>query len=306
MSQENDSLGLFERTIPISKAVVALFSKGYDIYYAKDDNGAVFISNGHFMLKTNQKYFDGLIAQANKRKRTSTISPIENTTILKYVNSAKGNFELSQKPHELETHKDHTSYFYADNKQYFQYDKRYVDILSNNFNRLFVDDNTSYDISSHNLIIKNRNNEVLGVILPISVPNELYTKLADVLPLEIPWKPEIERIKENPTNDPYIGKEFFDGRNHLIVSAIKNYNGVDMYVAPAIENGEVLRRGAIVVKVDEIAERIARWESNKKGRGKQPDMKKQMANAAKQAAKHNAARPPAPAQSKKTQDAEIT
>ena len=261
MSQEIEQLGLFETTVPINKPVINLFAKGPTIYFAKDDNGAIYVSNGYFVLKINQKIFDDLIVQVNNRKKTSEVAIAEKPRLMDIIKNAKGNFELSQKPHELEMGKGNTAYVYAGKDQYFGYNKKYVDFFIKSVTRLFVDDHTGYDYSSHSMIAKNRRNEVLGVVLPINIPDVLYTKLADILPLESERKSDIERIKENPTNDPYIGKQYFDGRDNRIIAAIKTYDGVDMYVVPVIENGKLQRR-ADLIKADEIKKHIDLWDKN--------------------------------------------
>ena len=272
--------------IPLRKNVIDTFAKADNILYAKHDNGAVYVSNGYYILKTNQEGLDYLTAQVNRRRRTSVITVRENKRILDYVKNAKGTFELTQKPYERELNTNCTVCFYADDKQYFAYDKRFIDILRNYDNRLFVDDNNGYDMGSHSMVAKSQTGEVLGFALPIRLPDEMYEKLADVLPLKIKWKSEIDRIKENPTHDPYIGKELFTGKDHVIVSAIRKINGVDMYVVPKVENGKVLGGGDLI-KADEIAEHISRWNAARK----QPGIGQQMASGAKQAAAHNAAKP---------------
>jgi len=246
MSEKNEAMGLFERTIPISKAVVDIFAKEATIRYAKGKGDAVYISNGYFALKTNQKQFDNLVAQINRRKREADIKPEEMERLLEVVDNVKGKFELTEKPHEMALNKKLTSYFYTDKRYCFHYNKEYADLISNNLTRLFVDDNTSHDIIAHSLVAKNRNNEVLGVVLPMAMSDALYEKLADVLPLEKKWTNGIDRIKENPTNDPYIGKEFFDGKDTRIVSAIRNCGGVDMYLVPRIENGKLSKSADLI------------------------------------------------------------
>ena len=301
---QTDLSDLSATVIPIRKNVIDTFAKETNLLYARHENGSIYVSNGNYILKTNQTGLDYLIQQVNKRKRVSDIAVTENKRILDYVKKAKGTFELTQKPYELELHKGCTACFYADEKQYFEYNKKFVDILKNFDNRLFVDDNAGYDVYSHSLIAKGRDNEVLGIALPLTVPDEMYEKLANILPLKVKRKSDIERIKENPTNDPYIGKEFSDGRNNYIISAVRNYGDADMYVVSKIENGKV-SRSADLVKVDEIEEQITHWGKSRVD--KKPKMAEQMANAAKQAVKYNADRPtvPVPTKNKKAQSVEL-
>jgi hypothetical protein len=112
------------------------------------------------------------------------------------------------------------------------------------------------------MIVKSGDGEILGVVLPIRLTDEFYENMADVLPLKVKWKNELERIKENPTNDPYIGKEFFDGADTHIVAAFKNIGGEDVYVVPLMENGK-LSGGADYVKPGEMENQIARWETKR-------------------------------------------
>lgn len=283
MSQE------YATVIPLRKNVIDTFVKGDRLFFAKQKDGSVYVSNGHYLMKTDKAGLDYLTAQVNKRRRTPDIAVTENKRILDYVKNAKGAFELTQKPHEVEMGKDCTACFFMDDKQYFAYDKRFISILKNFDNRLFVDDNRFYDVYSHGLIAKSQTGEVLGVALPMTVTDAMYEKLADVLPLKVKRKSEIERIKENPDNDPYIGKEYSDSKNNYIVSAKRLFDGVDMYVIPqTISNGKVTGH-ADLVRADEMEKQIARWEADRAGR--KPGINKQMEDAAKQAAKYNAARP---------------
>ena len=271
-----------ETVIPMNKAVVDIFAKESAIRYAKHDNGSLYICSGQFIMKTNQADFDVLIAEASRR---GNIKTVEYTRMLDYVNKAKGTFELPDMPHEMESGNGLTLYMFADEKQYFGYNKKYVDIVSSSTNRLFVDDNTSYDTLSHNMIVKSPGGEVLGVVLPIRLHDTLYERLADILPLEIKWKTALERLRETPTNDPYIGKEFFDGKHHLIVSELKNHYGVDLYVVPRIENGK-LSGYADLIEPHEMEAQIARWEASRAETEKQrlADEKQARKEAGKKAA----------------------
>jgi hypothetical protein len=289
-----------ETVIPLRKNVVDTFAKEDNIIYAKHENGAVYVCNGHYMLKTNQAGVDYLKSQVNRRRRTADIGMKENKHILDYVKDSKGTFELTKKPHEVELDKNCTACFYADNKQYFAYNKRFVAILKNFDNRLFVDNNVSYDPYSHNLIAKSHTGEILGIALPIRLAEELYTTLADVLPLKVKRKSELERIKENPTKDPYIGKEFSDGRDNFIISALRKNNGINMYMVQEIENGKLSRHGELI-ESGKIEERVVCWKPDKAV--KKQSYKKQLADGEKQAAKANA-KNPAPKKSDKNKGAE--
>jgi|GEM_PF-1974979 len=267
MNQRTDLPDPSETVIPIGKAVAGTFAKAPQIIYANHENGSLYISNGHYMMKTNKEDFDNLLEQVNKRRRTEKIAAVEKPGILKFVDGGRGKFELSQEPLEFEMSDNRFISLFADDKQYFGYNKKYVDIFNNGENRLFVDDNADYDPNSHQMIVKSSADEILGVVLPIKIPDELYADLADVLPLKNGWKTELERIKENPKNDPYIGKEFYDGRDNHIIASVKKINGTDMYVVPNVENGKVSGYAAYV-KVDEIENQIAQWETGKAEREK--------------------------------------
>ena len=257
-----------ETAVPIGKAVIGTFAKSPCIFYANHDNGSLYISNGQYIMKADPMQLDDLIEQANKRRRSESekITLRERPELLKYVSGDKGNFELAGEPLEFEISDKFFISLYADEKQYFGYDKNYVDVFCNGENRLFVDDNAGYDANSHNMIVKSLGGEVLGVVLPIRLTDKIYTELADVLPLKVKWKTELERIKENPSNDPYIGKEFFDGRDSYIISALREVNGADVYIVPNVVNGEVSRYAAHV-KADEMENQIMRWETDRINRG---------------------------------------
>jgi len=282
-----------ETTVPISKAVISTFAKSPNILYAKDDNGSMYISNGQYIMKANEAEIGVLMEEANKRRRTASemITLVEQPKILPHVSGDRGKYELTGEPLEFEAgDKLHISLF-SDDKQYFGYDKKYVDVFNNGENRLFVDDNASYDTFYHNMIVKSRDGEVLGVVLPIKLSDEFYAKMADVLPLKVKWKTELERIKENPAKDPYIGKEYFDGRETHIISAIREVNGVNMYLVPNVVNGEVSRY-ASHVKVDEIENQIAQWETSRIDRERRDEANK------KQPPPEKAEAPPAQEESK--------
>jgi hypothetical protein len=267
MNLITDSYDPAETAIPVGKAVTSIFAKASFIGYAKHDNGSLYISNGHYIMKTSQADFDGLLEQVNKRKKTETVAAVEKPELLKYVDGGKGKFELSEQPLEFESGSGLFISLFADDKQYFGYNKKYVDIFGNGDNKLFVDDNATYDTTAHCLIVKSRADEVIGAVLALKLPDEIYTELADVLPLKIKWKNEYERIKENPTNDPYIGKEFFDGKDNYIISAIKEINGADVYVVPNVKDGKISGY-ADYIKVDDIEDQIARWETKRVDREK--------------------------------------
>ena len=250
-----------ETVVPLDKGVVGTFAKSPYIGYSTHENGSLYVSNGQYILKTNHEDFSDLLEQVNKRRRYDPITAVEKTEILKYVGGDRGKFALTGEPLEFESGGGFISLF-ADDKQYFGYDKRYVDVFNNGENRLFVDDNASYDFMSHSMIVKSHTDEIIGVVLPLKLTDELYGELADVLPLKDGWKTELERIKENPTNDPYIGKEFFDGLDTHIVSAVKKVNGEDVYVVPNVLNGK-LSGYADYVKPDEMETQIARWETHR-------------------------------------------
>ncbi len=241
----------------MNKAVVDTFYKDSRVLYAKHENGSIYVGNGHYIAKMSISDFGGLLVALHKRKRTADIAIVETDRVLDAVSKANGTFELTKPPYVLQE----KACLYADEKQYFMYDKKYMDIFSDGENRLYVDDNASYDIMSHNLIIRN-GGEVAGIVMPLRFSEELYAQLADKVPLAVKRKSVIERIKENPANDPYIGKEFFDGREHLIVAARRDHGGKDMYFVHSVEiESGILSRSAAMVPVDKMEEQIGLWDS---------------------------------------------
>ena len=250
-----------ETVVPISKAVTAAFTKTGNVYFAQHENGSLYISNGYFIMKANEAEFGVMLEEIYRRQKTENIA-VEKPELLKYIDSDRGKFELSHEPLEFEMGDNKIISLFADGKQYFGYDKKYTDVFRNGENRLFVDDNADYNPLSHNMIVKSPAGEVLGAVLPLRLPEQIYKELADVLPLKIAWKTEYERIKENPAGDPYIGKEFFDGRDTHIIAAIKEVGGANHYVVPNVKDGKVSGY-ADYVKVDEIENFIARWEESR-------------------------------------------
>ena len=254
-----------DTAIPISKAIVGTFAKAPMIGYSTHENGSLYISNGQYIFKATQDGLGDLLEQVNRRRKTGPIAAVEKPELLSYVGNDRGKFELSQEPLEFETSGGSFVSLFFDDKQYFGYDKKYVDVFNNGENRLFVDDNASYDFLSHCMIVKSRAHETVGVVLPLRLPDEMYMELADVLPLKDGWKTELERIKSNPTNDPYIGKEYFDGLDTHIVSSLKNIGGDDVYVVPIVIDGKP-SRGADYINVDDMESQIARWEAKRTDR----------------------------------------
>jgi hypothetical protein len=157
------------------------------------------------------------------------------------------------------------AYLYADEKQYFQYSGDFVDAFQSAAGsdaRLFVNDNADFEINSHHMLVKNSDNEILGVILPVKTPEEFYKRFADILPLDVPYKTEYERIKDNPTNDPYIGKEYTDGENTYLVARLADVRGKEAYQIHTVTDGE-LSRHVQFVPPQEIEQRIALWAYNR-------------------------------------------
>ena len=264
MNQENNLTDSTDAFVPIGKNVIEAFTKSAKIAYANHDNGSLYISNGYFIMKADRAEFDDLIEQVNKRVRSAhdKKTPVEKPELLRYVSSEKGKFELSGEPLEFESSDNNFISLFADDKQYFGYNKKYVDVFKGSENRLFVDDNTVYDTLSHCMIVKSHTDEILGAILPIRLSDLFYEEMADVMPLKVKWKTELERIKENLTNDPYIGKEFYDGRDTHIISSLKEVNGAYVYTVPNVLDGMVSRYAAYVDAGD-IENQIKRWEADR-------------------------------------------
>jgi hypothetical protein len=139
----------------LNKAIADTFSIETRLLYARHETGAVYISNGHYILKTDATGFADLIGRLNRRKKTADIAVVESTRILDYVNKAKGTFELTQDLYILGIGKDMTACLYKDDKQYFEYNKSYVDLFDGGENRLFVD-NAGNNSAYHHLIVKDR------------------------------------------------------------------------------------------------------------------------------------------------------
>ena len=244
----------------LTQAVIRHFTDAETLQYAVNKDGALFISNDYFIMRTAESDINVIAEQINGRRRTNLIEPRENLRILEHIENSAATFELPQEPHLLRSDR-RSSYVYADEKQYSHYDKNFIDVFQFTDYRLFVD-NSGYDIRSHNAVVKDPNGGILGLVLPVKVDETLYERLADVLPLDIPWKSEIDRARENPTGDPYIGREFFDGRDAYFISGITNVRGVDMYSAPTIKDG-VLSGGARLIPVAEMETQIGYWEINR-------------------------------------------
>jgi tRNA G10 N-methylase Trm11 len=247
--------------IPVNKAIIDSFSEMPNIHYAPDTDGGLFVSNGYYVTKTDERDINNITSRINARRRKNEITPVLTESLPQRLNEVKGTYELSEAPYELKI-KNHTALVFSDGKQYFQYNKRFADIFKNSGAHAFVDDNSGYDVNNHMMVFKAGDGKVLGVVLPIAVPEELYEDLSGVLPLEIPRKSAVERIKENPANDPYIGREFYDGRDNYIISEVTRRGGVDMYLVPTVEDGKV-SRSAMMIPFIQIEENIARWEANR-------------------------------------------
>ena len=163
--------------------VAEVFSKDRDMKYANAADGSVCVSNGYFLLKISQKEFGALLAQLDRRRRKSPIELVENDKVLKIANEAEGKFEVS-KPYEWEQSKDFTASVFADNKQHFAYNKKFVDVFADNGNRMFIDDNTADNAIKQSLVIKGGDGDFKGLILPINITADSRKKLHKVFPLE--------------------------------------------------------------------------------------------------------------------------
>lgn len=240
----------------ITSDVINIFSKSGTIITASETDNSIYISNRYLILKIHQNELMDLYKNVIRRSKIRNIELTKNEILLEYIHKARGNYELTQKPYELENN-NHITYIYSDKKQYFQYNKKFVDIMLSGENRLFIDDNISNDIQSHKMIVKNIHGEIVGIVLPIEIENKLYEHLVDVLPLEIEGS-RAERDEVNPTNDPYIGKEFFDGTNIFLISDSRQYNDELVYRVRQIKNA-VISNSAILIKANDIDSRIELW-----------------------------------------------
>ena len=261
--------------MPVTKAVIDTFAGESELLYAKADEGSVYISNSFYIMKIAETDLPHLVKQVNRHRRKNLIEPTETSMILKHLNKAKGNFELTSTPYEMETSQSNKAkaLIYADNKQYFCYDKQFIELFQtdNEFQaNFFVNDHSSYDVKNHSLIVKDRHGGIIGLIPPVRVQERLYTQLADILPLEILYKNEIERARENPTHDPYIGREFFDGKETHFISSIVSLKGEDKYLVPNIIYGKdgqqpSLTRYALYVDKSDMDNQIKWWENSRIG-----------------------------------------
>jgi hypothetical protein len=203
-----------ETVVPIDKSVVSTFAKAQQIMYANHDNGSLYISNGFFIMKASHTDFAAMLEQLNERQRAISIPIVEKPMLLKHIRDDRGKFELNGDSLDYEIESGKFTSVYEDKKQYFGYNKSYVDIFNNGDNRLFVDDNAGYDPSSHNMIVKSSGGEVLGVVLPLRLSEDVYMNLAEVLPLENGWKTEYERIKDRQGVFRRQGYAFRVGNNN--------------------------------------------------------------------------------------------
>jgi len=119
----------------------------------------------------------------------------------------------TDKSYSFKPYRDSTTenILYTDGAQYFSYNKDFIDMFGDGV-ALNVENATVFDSTKHKLFIKDDNGTLLGLVLPVRTTDKLYENMAEYLSLDVPYKTRLERIKENPTNDPYIGREFSDGR----------------------------------------------------------------------------------------------
>jgi len=248
-------------SVPITKALIEAIRRKETLAYAKDPDGALYVASGHFIVCLAEQDISRIADLVNRNRTKNRIEPREAGFILDMVNNVKGNFELIQPPYVLESG-DHVTHLYTDGKQYFHYDKQLLDMFQSPDLSLFIDDHTDYSASGHNLVIKGEDGTVLGIVAPLCVDERLYEHLVHALPLDQPRKSVIEFIRENPTGDPYIGREFFDGRDTYIIAAIRIRDGAAFYEAPTVRDG-ALSRNARLIPVAEIEKVIERWEANR-------------------------------------------
>ena len=232
------------------------------LHYAEAPDGVLYLSNGVFILRSAEQDINRIAELVNRNRKKDKIEPRETAFILDMLSNVKGNFELTQPPYVLESD-DYVCHLYTDGTQYFQYDKRLLDMFQSSDFRLFIDDHRDYSVSGHNLLFKSKDGAVLGIVAPLHVDERLYERLVHTLPLDHPRKSVIALIRENPTGDPYIGQEFFDGRDTCIIAAIRIRDGAAFYEVPRIQNGKV-SKNARLIPVAEMEQTIERWQAKQK------------------------------------------
>jgi len=75
---------------------------------------------------------------------------------------------------------DHVSHLYTDGSQYFQYDKRLLDMFQSSDLCFSVDDHMDYSANGHSLIIKSREGALLGVRELVSLQRRCANNLNQV------------------------------------------------------------------------------------------------------------------------------
>ncbi len=125
--------------IPITQAVVNAFPDHSTVKYAVDQDGALYISNGYFLMKTSERSIEAVTEQINRNRPKSPIETEYSEGILQRFNNAKGNYEITKPPHEI-NFGNQAATFFTDGVQYFTYNKRYVDIFGGDKGRFFIDD----------------------------------------------------------------------------------------------------------------------------------------------------------------------
>ena len=304
--------------IMITRAVAETFRNPNDpsngFLYAHDESGQLFITNKHFIFKPEEQDISKVTEQLNlyrnadrRRKQLPPLTAVENTEIIKHVTDLNNRDEDATAVHALDKSRsfsfkpysdsNHENILFTDGAKYFMYQKELVDVFGENAN-LFVENADSYDSHKHKLIIADDNGGTVGVILPMGTTERMYEKLADTFPLDVPYKTRLERIKENPRNDPYIGREFFDGRNNVIVASLESVRAANKesdtppdpyYLVCEINKDGTVSNGGIYVNAEHMEERIVQWEANREAaeaRKIQEELKAQADAQAKEIYEH--------------------
>jgi hypothetical protein len=282
--------------IPITRNLAEAFRDPHDhrndFIYARDDDGQLFISNRYIIIKTEEQDIDKVTEQLNHyrnadRRRTQLppLTAVENNVLLEHLNNVGDTHKLdtsrsfSFKPYQDSAHEN---IIYTDGAQYFMYNRHFVEAFGSDTS-VNVENATDFDCRKQNLFITDNNGAALGLILPMKTTDRLYENLKDTFPLDMPYKTRLERIKENPTNDTYIGREFYDGRNNYIVASLESVRPLGPAGGDSADNQPephyliceinqdpanpdqpptVAEHGSYI-KAADMDDRISLWESNR-------------------------------------------
>lgn len=236
---------------PVDNKTLKEFMEWRNVHYFETDDGKLFVTNGHFLMPTDRNGIDYIVQQNNERNpHRSKIEAVKNDNLKKYVENHNAT-ELIEQPVLQEN-----TYVFTDGSKYFGYNKRYFDIFNKDGNRFFVDNNTD-NLNDQFLVVKNTSDEVVGIVMPIKLSDDIADVLKDKLPIDVTTPKQTEK--------PIIPDT--EKENVTVEKMKHSKTGEDIWVVRMKERVEKDKFNAIRTKVKAEGGYWSNFVPDKKGGG---------------------------------------